>query len=458
MSDIQSQLSTLSSPSGATIPARGRRLTFLLPVGIAAGFVVLFLLLFRDRLLPATEVNVSPAIAVEDASAKSPSAATSGRLLFQASGWVEPDPLPVNVTALIDGIVDQVHVLEGQSVKKGDLIATLIADDTRIALDSAKAEEEMAKSSFDAHCVLIQITLEKLHAEQALLLANQADADEATDRLRRLEQAAASSIELDRINARFEKSRRESALIARKAKVEEMNHEVIRLGHEAVAMRAKANAAAAMREKAELDHSRTRITAPADGRVLRLAAAPGQKKMLNMDEMDSSTIAVLYDPAHLQVRVDVPLADAAGLGVGQKAKIRCNLLPDTVFEGEVTRITGEADLQRNTLQAKVRITNPDDRLRPEMLCRVEFLETSTPSAAAPTSTAIAVYIPEAALSGNTVWVCDPETKRAAKRTVTPSAARENLHRIDDGILPGEWVILNPAGLRENQRLHPIPTP
>src|SRR5690606_23362563 len=120
-------------------------------------------------------------------------------------------------------------------------------------------------------------------------------------------------------------------------------------------------------EKARLALSRTIVGSPVDGRVLRLLSIPGQKKMLSDNDSESSTVAILYDPAKLQVRVDVPLADAAGLQVGQTARIRCGLLPDKVFDGTVTRITGEADLQRNTLQAKVSIASPVDQLRPEML-------------------------------------------------------------------------------------------
>lgn len=456
MSDLHSQLSTLSPSAGTdrrTAPPQ-RRFTFLLPLALLLGFALLFLLLFRDRLLPATTVTVAPALAIEETSTSSTPAATTGKLLFQASGWVEPDPLPIHAAALTDGIVDQVHVLEGQAVKKGDLLATLIEDDAKIELATASAELEMAKFDFEAHCVLTQISLQKLEAEKAGLEADQANADEASDRLRRLDQAAASAIELDRINARFENSRRQAALLIRKAKIEEISHDLVRIGFEAAAMKAKVDAAQAAHAKAALAHTRTRITAPAGGRVLRLTAAPGQKKMLIMEDMDSSTIAVLYDPQKLQVRVDVPLADAAGLSVGQKAKIRCNFLPDKVFEGEVTRITGEADLQRNTLQAKVRITGPDDRLRPEMLCRVEFLDTAPTASAPHQATAISVYIPASALRGDTVWICDPDTRRARKRTVTPSASHENLHRIDQGILPGEWIILDPSNLREGQRLNP----
>ncbi len=461
MSEIHSQLSTLSQPA-ASVPggeARTRRSAFLLPAAILAGFALLFLLLFRDRLIPATTVRVTPAIAVEEKSAAaSPAAARAGKMLFQASGWIEPDPLPIKATALTDGVVDQVNVLQGQLVKKGDLLATLVDADAKLEVAEATAELEMAKAEFDAHCTNTQITLSQLEAEKAGQAADEANAEEAKERLRRFEQAETSSVELERINARFENSRRQSALAARKAKIEEISHQMTKIAYEAAAMLAKMHTAEAALEKAKLMLSRTRVTAPVDGRVLRLIAAPGQKKMLIMEEEDSSTIAVLYDPAHLQVRVDVPLADAAGLSVGQKAKVRCNLLPDQVFEGEVTRITGEADLQRNTLQAKVRIIAPDDRLRPEMLCRVEFLDTATSSGPAGGATSVAVYIPDNALREGTVWICDPDTNRASRRQVVSSGSRENLHRIDQGILPGEWVVLDPSGLSENQRLHPRQEP
>jgi HlyD family secretion protein len=461
MSEIHSQLSALSQPaaSDASGATRVRRSALLLPLAILAGFLLLFLLLFRDRLIPATSVRVTPAIAVEEKSSEvSPTLSNSGKMIFQASGWIEPDPLPIKATALTDGVVDEVIVLEGQLVKKGELLATLIDSDAKLEVAEATAELEMAKSEFEAHCTLTQITLSQMDSQKAGQAADQANAEEASERLRRFEQAETSSVELERINARFENSRRQSALAARKAKIEELSHQLTKTAYEAAAMQAKIHASEAALEKAKLMLSRTRITAPVDGRVLRLTAAPGQKKMLAMEDEDSSTIAVLYNPAQLQVRVDVPLADAAGLSIGQKAKVRCNLLPDQIFEGEVTRITGEADLQRNTLQAKVRITAPDERLRPEMLCRVEFLETAAIAGPTGEVTSVAVYVPESAVRDGVVWICDPDTKRASRRQVVSSGIRENLHRIDQGIRPGEWVILEPSDLREDQRLHPRQEP
>ena len=138
------------------------------------------------------------------------------------------------------------------------------------------------------------------------------------------------------------------------------------------------------------------------------------------------------------------------------AKIRCGLLPEKVFNGEVTRITGEADLARNTLQAKVRIADPIDQLRPEMLCRVEFLGSATAVPGQSGDGLLATWIPEAAVADGAAWVCDPESKRVEKRAVQVSTeTREGHVRITEGLRPGEHVVLSPKNLREGQRVNPV---
>jgi len=440
-------------------PVKRRLGVWLLPLAIFLGFALLFALLFRDRLLPATSVAVVPAIGIEETmthSAASEKRASSGKPLFQASGWVEPDPLPIKATALTDGIVDEVHVLEGALVKKGDLLATLIGADTRLERDAMAAKLADMKASFDAHCVGTQIAIRQMDGEKAMLTVADANVEEAADKLRRYERMEQGAITGDeRLAVRIEHRKSLAEVDLSKARIAEIAEEMNKIAYEIVAIQAQIKGAEIDLEKAELAHSRTRIHAPVDGRVLALKAAPGAKKMVGMDEEDSSTIAILYDPAHLQVRVDVPLADAAGLSVGQAAKIRCNLLPDEVFDGTVTRIEGAADLQRNTLQAKVRIADPSDKLRPEMLSRVEFLETLRENKSDTGATGVAVYVPASALADGAVWVCDADTHRAERRQVTSSATAENLVRIDSGLRPGEWVVSDPTGLREGERLKPL---
>ena len=431
----------------------------LLPLSTFLGFVLLFALLFRDRLLPGKAVDVVPAIGIEETITRSTTSEhrmSSGKPLFQASGWVEPDPLPIKATALTDGIVDQVHVLQGALVQKGDLLATLIGDDNRLERDAMAAKLGDMKASFDAHCVGTQIAIRQIDAEKAMLEVAEANVEEAADKLRRYDKMTEGAITGDeRLAVRLDHRRRLAEVDLAKARIGEIAEELTKIAYEILAIQAQIKGAEIDLEKAELAYKRTRIHAPVDGRILALKAAPGAKKMVGMDEEDSSTIAILYDPAHLQVRVDVPLADAAGLSVGQAAKIRCNLLPDEIFEGIVTRIEGAADLQRNTLQAKVRIADPSEKLRPEMLSRVEFLETLREDKPDTSAIGVAVYVPASALTKGTLWVCDADTRRAERRQVVSSATAENLVRIDSGLRPGEWVVSDPAGLREGERLKPL---
>ncbi len=54
------------------------------------------------------------------------------------------NPWSVKATALIDGVIDKVHVLEGQKVAQGDPIATLIAaeDNPRNGSTAKTAEDQ----------------------------------------------------------------------------------------------------------------------------------------------------------------------------------------------------------------------------------------------------------------------------------------------------------------------------
>ena len=135
--------------------------------------------------------------------------------------------------------------------------------------------------------------------------------------------------------------------------------------------------------------------------------------------------------------------------------MRSNFLSDKIFEGTVTRIVGEADLQRNTLQVKVRFHDTDHRLRPDMLCRAEFLATAASGEAGslrPGETnvsRVAVYVPLAALVDRdketaSVWTVDRDGKLAEKRSVRIGNEERDGHiLVTEGMRPGDRAILNP---------------
>ena len=84
-----------------------------------------------------------------DAKATSITFSTQVTKSVQAPGWIEPDPYRVAVTALADGVVSRIHVLEGQSVTAGQLVAELVPEDARLALQQAQARLATDKAELD---------------------------------------------------------------------------------------------------------------------------------------------------------------------------------------------------------------------------------------------------------------------------------------------------------------------
>lgn len=455
---------------GETLTKRKRSLSWLLPVGLLLGFLLIFGLLFGQRIIPAISVETAPIITIRagetslggDESNPTrivPLTGGKGQLLFQASGWVEPAPYPVYVSTLINGVVKEVHTLEGQAVKKGDLIATLIDDDARLDLQTAKREYESLSKNIAAHCTGYDIIEAETAAAQRKIEALETLVAETRDTFSRLNKLRAGSVSQQQVvQARLANERQIAMLAEAQAEIPKLEARRTQLTSEKEAMDAALATLATAQDRAQLALDRTRITAPMDGIVLQLHAAPGMKRMLDMDSPTSATIIELYDPKKLQARIDVALNEAAALVPGQTVELVSDLLPDRVFKGTVTRVNGQADLQRNTLQAKVEIESPDARLRPDMLMRAKFFAVNSPQKAggpAPTSAGrLSLFVPEKALINETqVWVISPDSK-AEKRTIKLDKMTRDGHRLVlEGLRSGESVILPPhSRLEEGSRV------
>lgn len=464
---------TVSESSGANRKKPGRNLSWLLPIFLVGGFLLTVWLLFGDRLLPARELETStvavlPSGAGEDSTdSGTPLNPWEASVLFQASGWVEPDPFPIRATALTHGVIDEVLVLEGETVAKDQVLATLIDEDARLSLASAQAGLGEAQAELriaEARLNAAQQALESRRNRAASAKARLAELKDDADRLDRIGSEAVSAGEIRRAALRVDAQ--QAVLNAREAEIEEWQAELSALETAIERAEQRVNEAEVLRDERQLALDRTRITSPVDGVVQRLLAAPGQKKMLAMDNPESATIAILYDPESLQARIDVPLEQAASLAVGQAAWVRSNLLPDERFRGRVTRIVGEADLQRNTLQAKVELLDTDPRLRPEMLCRAEFLADgqADPDPSARSPGGLVLYVPSSALvdlsdADAAVWIVSPEGETARKTRLTlGQTERDGFREVREGLRPGQRIVLNPPPtLKEGERIRPVPT-
>lgn len=389
-----------------------------------------------------------------------------GEALFQASGWIEADPFPVRATALTDGVVEEVHVLEGESVEEGQILATLVDEDARLALAESRAGLEAAERALAMARAETRAAEAAVSTRSSLVDAARAKLAELEDdarRLLRLGGEAVSTREIRQATLRAETQRSEIA--AREAERIEAEARLDTSGEALAMARAERAAARARHDERQLAFERTRVRSPISGVIQRLVAEPGRKTILRMDGVDSATVAVLYRPDRLQARIDVPLEQANRLRKGQPVRLRTNFLPDARFRGEVSRIVGEADLQRNTLQAKVTLLDPDPRLRPEMLCRAEFLAARSGDAESTRKDRPGrgrLYVPTAALAERAgeqaeVWVVGPDDGRLALREIRLGPDERDGHReVAEGLRAGERVVLRPdPDLAGGERVTPI---
>lgn len=117
-------------------PRRRRHLLtrYVLPFGLLLGFLSLVAWSARESLLPSRSVTVMPVLSARTAVQQ------AGTPLFQAAGWVEPRPTPIVVTALAEGVVERLLVVEDQEVVADEPVAYLIDADAKLALEGAEAE------------------------------------------------------------------------------------------------------------------------------------------------------------------------------------------------------------------------------------------------------------------------------------------------------------------------------
>ena len=467
------KLTSLQNPYPEPPPPGRRRLpATLLPIGLLLAFVAIFGLMFASRLLPVTEVRTAPVIALRIAAGNNeepgpgspvPAPATRGEFLFQSSGWIEPDPYAINVPTHLSGVVREVLVLEGQSVKKSDILATLVDDDAKLDVQEATQAIATLDATQVAHCAQLPVLNAEMQAVQQRIESEKALHAELLDLATRLASVRPGSVSAQEVRQAQLKADAQKAVINEAtAKLSGVLAKITKVDLERIAVNARIRAAQTTLARRKLALERTVIRAPLDGIVLHLHAAPGKKRILESDDPSSALIVELYEPGKLQARIDVPLTEAASLEVGQPVTLTTDLLPDARFAGEVTRIVGEADLQRNTLQTKVRLHQPDVRLRPQMLVRAEFYPgEKTDSVTSPSPHAaghrLAIFVPGEALfdhSQNSARAWVVEEGRARLRTLkVGSEEREQHLRIIDGLRPGDQVVLPPFGdLEDNQRV------
>jgi HlyD family secretion protein len=475
---------------------------YVLPSVLILGFLSLVAWTSRDLIFPPKPVTVVPVFST------TAEIRQEGTPLFKAAGWIEPRPTPVRAAALAPGVVEELLVVEDQPVKTGEAVAELVKDDAKLALDRAQADMELRQAELDeakAGLIAAETRFQQpVHLEAAL--------GEAEASLAKIEtQLKNLPFELRRAESDHEAMQKDydgklaakgvvagvaidiakSKADAAKALVEELSDRSDSLKKEQTALtqrrdalktqlelladetkakdgaKAKVRAAAARVAQARvvvaeamLQLDRMTVVSPIDGRVFRLIAHPGARIGSGMTQMtgyDGSTVITLYRPNMLQVRVDVRFEDIPKVSLNQPVEIDNPALSSPLM-GTVLFVSSEADIQKNTLQVKVEISNPPPVFKPEMLVDVTFLAAKQPERTSEVSQEVRLYVLRQLIhqddDGSFVWLADQSDGIARKTTVKTGAAGSNgLVEVTSGLTISSRIIVSGTdGLRDGNRI------
>jgi HlyD family secretion protein len=498
------QLAVERSPTGSSSIARRRSWVtrWGVPLAIILGFIAVVGWSAREHWLPAQPVTVVPVVMTKA------EVQQAGTPLFQAAGWIEPRPTAVMCTALVEGIVEQLLVVEGQEVEVDQPVAKLVAADVKLSLREADSTLKLRESERDAAQAVLTaakqnveqpVQLEAVHAEAEASLATleteiknlpfQIKSAESRMLLARqdlegkksvsdaiagrtiqkaqseFDTAAATLAELQQRGPNLVKQQeawqRKCEALHTKLK---LKTDEVRALDEAKANLAGSEARVAQAnlavEVVKLRLERMTVRSPIKGRVLALHAQPGRRLMgmTAASERDASTVATLYDPQQLQIRADVRLEDVQQIQLGQPVQISTAASKEPIG-GHVLAMTSQADIQKNTLQVKVAVDRPPAFIRPEMLAQVVFLAPETLQAKSDVEKQpLRLLIPKELVlkEGDrvSVWVADATQGIARRQSIQLGrAGTDQLVEVAAGLTALDKLIVSGReGLTEGQRI------
>ena len=293
-------------------PSGGSR--FAVRATIVVGGVVLLFLVGYWFLPHAFDSAVEVQLATASLSSSS-----QANAVLTASGYVVAQRKAA-VASKATGRLEYLGVVEGDRVKKGQVLARLEDSDMKATLDQARAN----------------------------LNLNEADLKDAEQWLTRqktlLEKGVSTQSDYDGAEARYQ---RVLASIA---------------------------VAKAMVVGAEVALENTLVRAPFDGTVLTKNADVGEMVAPMAASVSSrSAVVTLADMSSLQVEADVSESNIERITLGQPCEITLDAYPEVCYEASVAKIVPTADRAKATVMVKVAFKSYDARVLPEMSSKVLFL-------------------------------------------------------------------------------------
>jgi RND family efflux transporter MFP subunit len=176
------------------------------------------------------------------------------------------------------------------------------------------------------------------------------------------------------------------------------------------------------------------VVAPFDGVVTQRNVDVGD--LVHADTTTGTFMFTIMQSNVIRAQVYVPQDQAFGLRRGVEAVVRVPEIPDHTFPGTVTRIADALQPGTRTLLTEVDISNPLGTLTAGVYCTIELrIPRKAPSRLVPADAII--------FNRNGLQVAVIEDGVAHIRRVSVTRDLGTQVEVDDGVTPGDQVIINP---------------
>jgi HlyD family secretion protein len=339
----------------------------------------------------------------------------------------------VQVSAQTAGRVVTVRVVDGQRVRKGDLLLQLDDAEAEAAVSQAKAAVSQASGRVEQLRKVGAIVTTEASREAATNLAR------AESELARMEQLAAAGIlaraDLDdaRRSVEIARAQKNAADVQQTASTPKGIDSSIAMS---ALVESQARLAAALARLGQ-----TRLVAPQDGIVLIRAVEPGDTVQ------PGHTLLEIAADGETQLVIEPDERNLAWIHLGQKARASADAYPKVIFGAEVDYIAPAIDRQRGSIEVRLRVPEPPAILRPDMTVSVDLTVASKSGVIAVPSDAVRAAATPAP------WVLVVEGGRIARRNVTLGIRGEGHSEVQSGLDEGaEVVSATEVTLADGQRV------
>jgi RND family efflux transporter MFP subunit len=198
-----------------------------------------------------------------------------------------------------------------------------------------------------------------------------------------------------------------------------------------VEMESKLEQARSSLEIAKNNLSKCDLFAPVDGTVGRRNIEPGMSSIT----ITSSPLE-LVDLREVYIKISVPENEVALIAKGAKAQFMVSALGGKPFEGSVTLISPVADRISRTYEARIRVANPGQELKPGMVCDVSMRQNVEKEL---------VMIPYQCISKDLanapyVFLVNPGDKRVTRKNITTGQYHDDGVEVLSGLQPGQIIV------------------